>query len=224
MGRVYLCLGQNAELPYYFEKAKVHIWNIEELCYFIRENAWIMEPELLTKELIDWVAQQCGLPKLAVLLNDSLKEEDCVTAFAACLFSYTGYCPQEQALQVQKILQTNAGNNETDRTKARGDYFLESGKYFRALQEYEPLMKQLTGAKPEIVGSVYHNAGCAYAGLFLFDRAAPAYEKRGSFCGIKETRPDFWRQNGWDCLSRNMWIFWRKIQSCTRFRFWWRNS
>ena len=85
MGRVYLCLGQNAELPYYFEKAKVHIWNIEELCYFIRENAWVMEPELLTKELIDWVAQQCGLPKLAVLLNDSLKEEDCVTAFAACL-------------------------------------------------------------------------------------------------------------------------------------------
>ena len=84
MGRVYLCLGQNAELPYYFEKAKVHIWNIEELCYFIRENAWIMESELLTKELIDWVAQQCGLPKLAVLLNDSLKEEDCVTAFAAC--------------------------------------------------------------------------------------------------------------------------------------------
>ena len=50
MGRVYLCLGQNAELPYYFEKAKVHIWNIEELCYFIRENAWIMEPELLTKD------------------------------------------------------------------------------------------------------------------------------------------------------------------------------
>ena len=98
MGRVYLCLGQNAELPYYFEKAKVHIWNIEELCYFIRENAWMMEPELLTKELIDWVARQCGLPKLAVLLNDSLKEEDCVTAFAACLFSYTGYCPQEQAL------------------------------------------------------------------------------------------------------------------------------
>ena len=191
MGRVYLCLGQNAELPYYFEKAKVHIWNIEELCYFIRENAWIMEPELLTKELIDWVAQQCGLPKLAVLLNDSLKEEDCVTAFAACLFSYTGYCPQEQALQVQKILQTNAGNSETDRAKARGDYFLESGKYFRALQEYEPLMKQLTGAKPEIVGSVYHNAGCAYAGLFLFDRAAVAYEKAWKLLRDKRSAAGF---------------------------------
>ena len=60
MGRVYLCLGQNAELPYYFEKAKVHIWNIEELCYFIRENAWIMEPELLTKELIQMIYEADG--------------------------------------------------------------------------------------------------------------------------------------------------------------------
>lgn len=177
MGRVYLCLGQNAELPYYFEKAKVHIWNIEELCYFIRENAWLMEPEMLPEDLIGWIVQQCALPKLAGRLREALKEEDCVTAFAACLFSYTGYCPQEQAQQVQKILHTNAGNSETDRAKARGDYFLESGKYFLALQEYEPLMKQLTGANPEIVGKVYHNAGSAYAGLFLFDRAAAAYEK-----------------------------------------------
>ena len=114
-----------------------------------------------------------------------------MTAFAACLFSYTGYCPQEQALQVQKILQTNAGNNETDRAKARGDYFLESGKYFRALQEYEPLMKQLTGAKPEIVGSVYHNAGCAYAGLFLFDRAAVAYEKAWKLLRDKRSAAGF---------------------------------
>ena len=77
MGRVYLCLGQNAELPYYFEKAKVHIWNIEELCYLIRENAWIMEPELLTKELIDWVAQQCGLPKpshTAIAVHEGMYE------------------------------------------------------------------------------------------------------------------------------------------------------
>ena len=94
-----------------------------------------------------------------MLLNDSLKEEDCVTAFAACLFSYTGYCPRSRRCRCKKILQTNAGNNETDRAKARGIISSESGKYFRALQEYEPLMKQLTGAKPEIVGSVYHNAG-----------------------------------------------------------------
>ena len=46
MGRVYLCLGQNAELPDYFEKAKVHIWNIEELCYFIQSVLALTEIDI----------------------------------------------------------------------------------------------------------------------------------------------------------------------------------
>ena len=69
MGRVYICVwGRTQNCPTILKKQKVHIWNIEELCYFIRENAWIMEPELLTKELIDWVAavrftKACGAVK-----------------------------------------------------------------------------------------------------------------------------------------------------------------
>ena len=32
MGRVYLCLGQNAELPYYFEKMQKYISGISKNC------------------------------------------------------------------------------------------------------------------------------------------------------------------------------------------------
>ena len=52
-------------------------------------------------------------------------------------------------------------------------------------------MKQLTGAKPELVGSVYHNAGRAYAGLFLFDRAAAAYEKAWKLLRDKRSATGF---------------------------------
>jgi len=65
MGRVYLCLGRNAEVPYYFERARAHVWNIEELCYFVRENAWLLEPSVLGKELMLWIGEQCKLPELA---------------------------------------------------------------------------------------------------------------------------------------------------------------
>lgn len=34
MGRVYLCLGQNAELPYYFEKQK-YISGISKNCVIL---------------------------------------------------------------------------------------------------------------------------------------------------------------------------------------------
>ena len=46
-----------------------------------------------------------------------------------------------------------------------------------AVQEYETLLEGLTGAKPELVGKVCHNAGTAYAKLFLFRQAASYYER-----------------------------------------------
>lgn len=175
MGRVYLCLGRNAEIPYFFEKARVHVWNVEELCYFIRENAWLLEPGVLGDDLAEWIGQQCMLKNLALSLRQSLQESDPVAAFVEKLFAYTGYCGAEEAAQVRKALLLNENSSEEERAKARGDYFLENGKYLLAIREYETLLEGLTGAKPELVGKVSHNAGTAYAKLFLFGQAASYY-------------------------------------------------
>lgn len=177
MGRVYLCLGKNAEVPYYFERARAHVWNIEELCYFVRENAWLLEPALLGKELTDWVAKQCGLPDLSRMLLAASQEEKPVMGFVKVLFQYTGYCSMQEADQVEKILKLNESANILERTKARGDYFLESKKFVLALHEYDELLRQLKGMDPAFLGKVYHNSGVAQAQLFLFDRAAASFEQ-----------------------------------------------
>lgn len=177
MGRVYLCLGKNAEVPYYFERARAHVWNIEELCYFVRENAWLLEPALLGKELTDWVAKQCGLPDLSRMLLAASQEEKPVMGFVKVLFQYTGYCSMQEADQVEKILKLNESANILERTKARGDYFLESKKFVLALYEYDELLRQLKGMDPAFLGKVYHNSGVAQAQLFLFDRAAASFEQ-----------------------------------------------
>lgn len=177
MGRVYLCLGKNAEVPYYFERARAHVWNIEELCYFVRENAWLLEPALLGKELTDWVAKQCGLPDLSRMLLAASQEEKPVMGFVKVLFQYTGYCSMQEADQVEKILKLNESANILERAKARGDYFLESKKFVLALHEYDELLRQLKGMDPAFLGKVYHNSGVAQAQLFLFDRAAASFEQ-----------------------------------------------
>lgn len=177
MGRVYLCLGKNAEIPYFFEKARVHVWNVEELCYFVRENAWLLEPGVLGEELAEWIGQQCMLKKLALSLREAIQGSDPVTDFVGRLFAYTGYCSTEEAAQVKKALLLNENSSAEERAKARGDYFLENGKYMLAVREYEALLEGLTGAKPELVGKICHNAGTAYARLFLFRQAASFYER-----------------------------------------------
>lgn len=177
MGRVYLCLGRNAEVPYYFERARAHVWNIEELCYFVRENAWLLEPSVLGRELMLWIGEQCKLPELAKALQNSEQSASPVTEFVKTLFVYTGYCSVEEVGQVEKILSLNESTSALERSKGRGDYFLESGKYVLAMQEYEELLKGLKGMEPSFLGKVYHNCGVAQAKLFLFEKAAASFEQ-----------------------------------------------
>lgn len=191
MGRVYLCLGKSAEVPYYFERARAHVWNVEELCYFVRENAWLLEPALLEPALMDWVEKQCGLPELAGQLTAALREELPVQAFVSTLFSYTGYCSKEDVEQVEKILRINENAGALERAKARGDYFLESKKYMLAMREYEELLQGLTGMEPSFLGKVYHNCGVACAQLFWFDRAAQLFEKAWQLLRTSESAQQF---------------------------------
>lgn len=153
------------------------MWNIEELCYFMRENAWLLEPALLKKELIDWVANQCGLLELSRALFAAIQEEKPVMGFVKALFKYTGYCSMEEADQVEKILKLNESTSALERTKARGDYFLESKKFVLALHEYEELLREFKGMDPAFLGKVCHNSGVAQAQLFLFDKAAASFEQ-----------------------------------------------
>ena len=177
MGRVYLCLGKNAEVPYYFERARMHIWNVEELCYFVRENAWVLEPALLGNELADWISQQCGLTELSGILKKAMQEEKPGSSFVKALYLYTGYFPLEEVGQVEKILRINESSTELERTRARGDYYLQNGRFAAALQEYDTLLQGLTGMDPVFLGKVYHNRGVACAQMFLFEQAAKAFEK-----------------------------------------------
>lgn len=177
MGLVYLCLGKNAEVPYYFERARIHVWNVEELCYFARENAWVLDSSVLNDLLVQWIRQQCSLPDLADALAGTLQKEKPVQNFVHTLFAYTGYCSKQDEAQVEKILNLGENSSEAVRTKALGDHYLQRGKYVMALREYESLTRELTGMDPAFLGKVYHNCGVARARLFWFDSAADCFER-----------------------------------------------
>ena len=191
MGRVYLCLGKNAEVPWYFERARVHIWNVEELCYFVQENAWLLEPEVLDEKLAAWVGEQCGLPDLARQLFAATREKDPVTAFVGALLDYTGYCTKQQEQQVEKILRINENSSQAQRAKARGDYFLECRKFVLAIREYDGLAREFRGMDPAFLGRVSHSLGIACAQLFWFERAADAFLQAWRLLRTKESALQF---------------------------------
>ncbi len=128
MNRVYLCLGKPAEAPYYFEHARVRVWSVEELCYFIKENIWLIDPSCLTPQLCDWIGDQCGLRELAQILLDAIRADRTTEKFLDGLFSYTGYCTKQELEQAKRAWQATSGADALQRQKARGDYDLGCGR------------------------------------------------------------------------------------------------
>lgn len=188
MRQVFLCLGENAQNPYYFDRAHVRVGTVEELCYFFRENIYLLDSSMCTKELADWIGKECGLPELSDRLKMALKDKSPVSAFVDALFSFTGYCTPAQIHESLRILKETADISRTERQKSRADYFLKTRRYVLAAQEYTLLLDEMYGAKQEAVGEVYHNLGVAQARMFLFEKAADSFKKAWQLTGREESR------------------------------------
>lgn len=187
MSRVYLCLGNSTRNPYEFPKARTKVGSVEELCYFLKENTYLLEEGMLNKKLTEWIRSECGLPELSQKLNAALKEKEPMEAFLETLFSYTGYYSREETMKTIRVIRISAGVSTSEKQKARADYFLENKKYVLALQEYEDMLEQMEGTNPAFLGKLYHNRGAAQAGLFLFEKAAQSFETAYRMTGSKES-------------------------------------
>ena len=70
MGAYYLCQTPRARHPYYIESIDINIWSIEELCYYMRENVYLIDEAILGKKLCDWIEKELHLKKLAETLRN----------------------------------------------------------------------------------------------------------------------------------------------------------
>lgn len=188
MSRVYLCLGKTAEDPWYFERSRVHVYTVEELCYFIKENIWLLPEGTCSSQLADWVGEQCGLSALRDKLLLTLKDGKGAEGFCEILFSETGYYGKRELEEVKRQLRCGSGVTDNQKQKARADYYLESGRYTMALSEYGEIIRERKGIATEFLGKTYHNQGIALAKLFLFEKAAASFEMAYKMTGNEECR------------------------------------
>ena len=175
MGRVLLCTGKMATTPYSFEKLSIRVWSVEELCYYFRENAFLLDQDVVSKKLVEWLEVECGLPALADELYPLLHQKGSLAAFVVKIMEYAGFYDLQILTQVSQTLQSGASLNDYEKKKKRGDFLVESGKYAKALLEYDWLLAELPEGECEVRAGVLHNKAVALAGLFFFEEAAELF-------------------------------------------------
>ena len=191
MGRALLCTGKYAQKPYYFSKVCVNVNCVEELCFLFASNPFVIDNDIMDKELARWIDEECGLADLGHQLLLLFNRGSQPGIFVNTILDYVNYCTPRQRAKIEEVLKSSAGLNDYERKKKQADYLLKNHRNRMALNEYERLSRELPEAESALKPSIYHNMGVAYAGFFMFDMAARYFKKAYDMSGNTESGVQF---------------------------------
>ena len=177
MGKILLCTGKYADEPYYFENVCVNVYSVEEVCYLLSANPFMINAEIMDPKLAQWFDYGCGLKDLSHQLLNLLNKACQPGLFVDTILDYVNYNTQKDRKRIQEVLKGSIGLSEFERQKKQGDYLVENGRYRMAVAEYDKLLLELPEAETEIRAGVYHNMGVAYSRLFQYESAAKFFKK-----------------------------------------------
>jgi len=108
----------------------------------------------------------------------AIKDKKTIGEMVTTVLTVTGYCDEEEIRKIRQILVDNASLSFGAKRKVRGDNLLGANKYARAIEEYQFVLSSVSREEePELCSSIYHNMGCAYARMFLLEKAAEYFRK-----------------------------------------------
>lgn len=187
MGKPILCIGTYAKEPFHLEKVGRNVYCIEELCYCLVHNAFLLDEETFSLELFDWIERGCSLKRLSDELRSMMIKKCSMASIAGTILDYAGYNTKAEVDRTEEILRENAGMDIYRKKLARADFLMKSERYSMAFSEYEFLLHNTPNIDRSVRGKIEHNEGVMYARLFLFDRAGEMFKKAYEDTGNKES-------------------------------------
>lgn len=189
MGEILLCNEPIAALPYYIEGIAWNVYSLEELCYYIENNTYLLEKDFMVEELCIWISQEIKNGKLAEKLRDIMRNNGHLSDFLLVLLRECGYCCEDIIQRILQDVREMEGKSDFECNKIRADRLMEKERYLSCIYEYKRLLASNEAETRGMVflGSIWHNLGTAYARLFLFKEAAGCYEKAYLLNGKKES-------------------------------------
>ena len=182
MGSLLLCNQKIAKNPYFFRNTMTNIYSIEELCYYIYNNVYLIDESIMNNDLVRWIREETGYTFLADELSQIIKSEGTLALFTERILSSTAYYESDKIAEVRGVITELSNKSEFYRKKIKADNLLEKKKYSKAILEYYKVLecKRDAGVNDNEIATVYHNIGVCYAKAMLFldasDYFAKAYE------------------------------------------------
>ena len=178
MSGLILCRTKEAKNPYYISNLDLHIYSLEELCYYIYNNIYLIGIDLVNVKLIEFIREDVEETTLADRLQFLLDRKAGLGEMVLTILKYVDYYTPAEIEKIRGILETLNTQNVYERLKARADSFMKNECFYSAIRNYSniidgPRDNTLPGL---FYANVWHNMGVAFARLFLFEQAGKCFD------------------------------------------------
>lgn len=184
MGSLILCHNKRAKQPYEVGRMHLRLYTIEELCYYVCNNLYLIDHTIMNRQLCEWISSELGLDRLAEKLGDELAKNCTEEQFILQLLQGSDIYAQSEINKIQSILENLKSQKEVEKAKYKADTLLSSGEYSAAVLVYQSIVNGDwdDSMNKEFYGRVYACLGTAYGRLFLYEEAANAYKEAYHIC------------------------------------------
>lgn len=184
MGSLVLCHDKHAAHPYEISRIHCKIFTIEELCYYLCNNLYLIDYTIMNEQLCTWLEEELEMKDLAGMLRDVIRLNGSVEKFVLTILKYSRIYREPEMIRIQNVLERLKNQKDIERQKYKGDNLLESGEIEEAIIVYQAILNQ---EKDETVdakfyGRIYAGLGAAYGRLFLYEESAKMYDRAYQIC------------------------------------------
>ena len=177
MGELILCKKPIAAVPYYIEDVSLNIYSLEELCYYVAHNAYLINTDFACYELCSWIGREIGKDEEKELIT-VLDEEKPLHVFIDKLLNMCDYLPGDEIRNVVETISSFENKSPIECSKIRADRLLDKGNIVDAIYEYENILDKADKKEisKEFLGDIWHNLAVCYCRLFFFNEASVCFE------------------------------------------------
>lgn len=179
MSGLLLCSSRRGNTSYALEENRIEIRSLEELCFYLYQNAYRITEEFFSEELIHYLTEELELKELANKLVALKKEKADFLGLILAVCEAANYYTGAELTELKQELKNFAKLSKAERMKSLADSCMVQKRYAQAVKEYEMIlgMKYKEDYDEAFEGKIYHNMGIAYARMLMYREAEACFMK-----------------------------------------------
>lgn len=191
MSGLLLC-GKTTDRPFYVKEAELNVYSMEELCYFIYNNVYMIGQDFFDDSLLKFIEDELELINTVKKLKDQRFRQEPAASMIKTVLDGCSYYSEAEKESLLNELKGLENMSLWEKMKMRADLMAEGGRLNRAEELYKKAISKVSLMKDtNLTASLWNNLGVVHAKQFLFSEALSCFKRAYDMVKDDEYRINF---------------------------------